>query len=140
MTCQGSVDVPIRDHISLCGKTVCKGVLATSLFLELVSVPTEPCFSISTVEAPSLACNFRAIANPTTPPPITACVKSAFSLAVAENCRLVAPLKIDLEKARVGIMTMREGFELAERSTGNDAKDTGGIESEEQRPRKDKMQ
>jgi hypothetical protein len=57
----------------------------TSLFLELVSVPTEPCFSINTVDAPSLACNFRAIVNPTTPPPITACVKSDSLLVLVEN-------------------------------------------------------
>lgn len=57
----------------------------TSLFRELVSVPTEPCFSIRTVEASSLACSFWAIARPTTPPPITACVKSAFRDGVVEN-------------------------------------------------------
>lgn len=57
----------------------------TSLFRELVSVPTEPCFSISTVDAPSLDCSFCAIASPTTPPPITACVKSASLLRLVEN-------------------------------------------------------
>lgn len=57
----------------------------TSEFLELVSVPTEPCFSIKTVDAPSLACSCRAIASPTTPAPITACVKSALRAVVAEK-------------------------------------------------------
>lgn len=42
---------------------------------------------MSTVDAPSLACSFRAIANPTTPPPITACVKSAFLLTLDEKGR-----------------------------------------------------
>jgi hypothetical protein len=59
----------------------------TSLFRELVSVPTEPCFSISTVDTPSLAWSFRAIAKPTTPPPITACVKSASLRMLVENDR-----------------------------------------------------
>jgi hypothetical protein len=57
----------------------------TSLFRELVSVPTTPCFSINTVDAPSLACSLRAIARPTTPPPMTACVKSAFLFRLVEN-------------------------------------------------------
>jgi hypothetical protein len=63
----------------------------TSLFRELVSVPTEPCFSINTVEAPSRAWSFLAIAKPTTPPPMTACVKSASLLMVDEkdlDCRV----------------------------------------------------
>ena len=76
----------------------------TSLFLELVSVPTDPCFSIRTVDAPSLSCNLRAIASPTTPPPMTACVKSASRLILDENCRLVDLFKMELEKARMGIM------------------------------------
>ena len=80
------------------------GAHVTSLFLELVSVPTDPCFSIRTVDAPSLSCSFRATASPTTPPPITACVKSACRLILVENCRLVAALMIVLEKARVEIM------------------------------------
>ena len=42
-----------------------------SEFLLLVSCPTEPCFSIRTVNVPSLAANWRAIASPTTPAPIT---------------------------------------------------------------------
>lgn len=57
----------------------------TSEFLELVSVPIAPCFSIKTVLAPSLDCNFRAIASPTAPAPITACVKSALRGALVEN-------------------------------------------------------
>ena len=67
-------------------------------------MPTDPCFSIKTVEAPSLACSFRAIARPTTPPPITACVKSASLLVLEEKCRLVDASSMDLEKARVSIM------------------------------------
>ena len=58
----------------------------TSLFRELVSVPTEPCFSIKTVDAPSLYCSLRAIARPTTPPPITAWVKSASRCMLDEKC------------------------------------------------------
>ena len=80
---------------------------STSLFLELVSVPTEPCFSIRTVDAPSLSCNFRAIASPTTPPPMTACVKSVSRRMLDENCRLVVAFKMALEKARGGIMMSR---------------------------------
>ena len=59
----------------------------TSLFLLDVSVPTLPCFSISIVLAPSLACSCLAIANPTTPPPMIACVKSACNLEVVEKNR-----------------------------------------------------
>lgn len=80
-------------------------MLITSLFLELVSVPTDPCFSIRTVDAPSLSCSFRAIARPTTPPPITACVKSASRRMLDEKLRVVAVFKMVLERARVGIMT-----------------------------------
>jgi len=43
----------------------------TSLFRLLVSVPTAPCFSIRSVDAPSRCCNRLAIDNPTAPPPIT---------------------------------------------------------------------
>ena len=89
----------------------------TSLFLELVSVPTEPCFSMSTVDAPPLSCSFRAIASPTTPPPMTACVKSASRRTLDERCRLVAAFKIMLEKARVGIMMPRKERTKKERST-----------------------
>lgn len=59
----------------------------TSLFLELVSVPTELCFSMSTVELLSRDCSLRAIASPTTPPPMTACVKSALWRILLEKCR-----------------------------------------------------
>lgn len=58
----------------------------TSLFRELVSVPADPCFSISTVETDgSRDCSLRAMARPTTPPPITAWVKSAWRRAVEEK-------------------------------------------------------
>lgn len=71
----------------------------TSLFLELVSVPTEPCFSINIVDTPSLNCSFRAIASPITPPPITACVKSVSLLRLVENAR--EPIDLDeIEVAR----------------------------------------
>ena len=46
-------------------------VSITSEFLLLVSCPTEPCLSITTVAVPSRAANWRAIASPTTPAPIT---------------------------------------------------------------------
>lgn len=59
----------------------------TSLFRELVSLPTIPCFSIKTTFAPSTICNLRATAKPTTPAPITACVKSALEAFVVENSR-----------------------------------------------------
>ena len=42
-----------------------------SEFLLLVSCPTELCFSSRIVEVPSLAANWRAIASPTAPAPIT---------------------------------------------------------------------
>jgi hypothetical protein len=64
----------------------------TSLFRELVSVPTEPCFSIRTVDDPSRDWSRRAIAKPTTPPPITACVKSAVLGRLVENDREVNDL------------------------------------------------
>ena len=80
----------------------------TSLFLELVSVPTEPCFSIRTVDALSLSCSFRAIASPTTPPPMTACVKSASRRVLEEKCRLVVAFKMALEKTRVGIIVLKK--------------------------------
>ena len=77
----------------------------TSLFLELVSVPTDPCFSIRTVDAPLLDCSLRAIANPTTPPPMTACVKSASLRMLDEKWRLVVAFSMEFEKARVDIIT-----------------------------------
>ena len=49
----------------------------TSLFRELVSVPTWLCFSIRTVEAEERCWSLRAMARPITPPPMTAWVKSA---------------------------------------------------------------
>jgi hypothetical protein len=57
----------------------------TSEFLELVSVPTAPCFSMRTELAPSLDCSFRAMASPTAPAPTIACVKSARRGALVEN-------------------------------------------------------
>lgn len=66
----------------------------TSEFLELVSIPTAPFLSIKTVDTPSLACNFLATARPTTPPPITACVKSAL-LSADEVKALDTCLKSD---------------------------------------------
>jgi hypothetical protein len=57
----------------------------TSEFLELVSVPTEPCFSIKTVDTPSFAWSLRAMARPTTPAPIMAWVKSAFLCTLVVN-------------------------------------------------------
>lgn len=81
----------------------------TSLFLELVSVPTDPCFSIKTVDAPSLCCSFRAIASPITPPPTTACVKSASRLMLDEKLRLAAVLRMEWEMAGVAIMTLVNG-------------------------------
>lgn len=57
----------------------------TSLFRELVSVPTWPCFSIRTVEAESRCWSLRAMARPITPPPMTACVKSAFRCMLEEK-------------------------------------------------------
>lgn len=47
------------------------GRVPTSEFRELVSSPTRPFRSISTVLLSSRAANCRAIANPTAPPPIT---------------------------------------------------------------------
>jgi len=41
----------------------------TSELLELVSVPTAPCLSMSTVLVPTLAASCLAIARPTAPPP-----------------------------------------------------------------------
>jgi len=63
----------------------------TSLLRLLVSVPTALCCSIRTVDVveeevvPPLCCccwRRRAMARPTAPPPITACVKSACARAV----------------------------------------------------------
>lgn len=71
----------------------------TSLFLELVSVPTDPCFSINIVDVPSLAWSFRPIARPTTPPPITAWVKSAGLLRLVENAWELSDLE-EMEVAR----------------------------------------
>lgn len=51
-----------------------------------VSEPTRLCFSINTVLTPSLCCNLLAMARPTAPPPITACVKSAPLGALVEKC------------------------------------------------------
>jgi hypothetical protein len=79
----------------------------TSLFLELVSVPTDPCFSIKTVDAPSLAWSFLAIANPTTPPPITACVKSASLLRLVEKSLEDKVLDVDSEALRDTNMLMK---------------------------------
>ena len=59
----------------------------TSELRLLVSLPTMPCFSISTVLTPSLCCSLLAMARPTAPPPITACVKSAGRVAVLEKQR-----------------------------------------------------
>jgi len=57
----------------------------TSLFRELVSVPTWPCFSIRTVEAESRCWSLRAMARPITPPPMTAWVKSALRDVLEEK-------------------------------------------------------
>jgi hypothetical protein len=81
----------------------------TSLFRELVSVPTDPCFSINTVEAPSLACSLWAIARPTTPPPTTACVKSAFLFRLVEKDLVQRVLVVEI--VRVENM-VREGTQL----------------------------
>jgi len=62
-----------------------KGRIYTSEFRLLVSVPTLPWRSISTVDTPSLSWSFRAIAKPTTPPPITAWVKSALRTLLVEK-------------------------------------------------------
>lgn len=43
----------------------------TSEFRELVSIPTPPFLSISSVLVPSLTANRLAIASPTAPPPMT---------------------------------------------------------------------
>jgi hypothetical protein len=43
----------------------------TSEFRLLVSVPTDPCRSSKIVDVPSLEANWRAIASPTTPAPMT---------------------------------------------------------------------
>lgn len=45
--------------------------LRTSELRLLVSIPAASCFSMSTVEVPSLAASFLATARPTTPPPMT---------------------------------------------------------------------
>lgn len=57
----------------------------TSLLRELVSVPADPCFSIKMVELEGRDWSFRAMARPTTPPPITAWVKSALRRVVEEK-------------------------------------------------------
>lgn len=75
----------------------------TSLFRELVSVPTEPCFSIKTVDAPSLCCSLRAMARPTTPPPITAWVKSAFRRMLDEKCLELEGVVVLCKEARVSM-------------------------------------
>jgi hypothetical protein len=82
----------------------------TSLFRELVSVPTEPCFSMRTVDAPSLSWSLRAIARPTTPPPITACVKSAFCRMHVEKCleEGPGPVNVDRESTRNENMADRQ--------------------------------
>lgn len=59
----------------------------TSELRLLVSLPTIPCFSINTVLTPSRCCSLLAIARPTAPPPMTACVKSACLVAVLEKQR-----------------------------------------------------
>jgi hypothetical protein len=60
-----------RNHVLAPRKLVHFYVCLASEFLLLVSCPTEPCFSIKTVEVPCLAANWRAIASPTTPAPTT---------------------------------------------------------------------
>lgn len=57
----------------------------TSLFRLDVSMPTALFRSTSNVLVPSLAANLRAIARPTAPPPMTACVKSALTAFVLLN-------------------------------------------------------
>lgn len=104
----------------------------TSLLRELVSVPTVPCFSIRTVDAPSLDWSLRAIASPTTPPPITACVKSTSLFVVDEkdlawifrgtdrNKARDVNMMVDRNNARKG--RLADGFNnerLINRITGN---------------------
>lgn len=48
----------------------------TSELRLLVSEPTIPCLSIKMVDVPVRAASWRAMASPTAPPPMTACVKS----------------------------------------------------------------
>lgn len=86
----------------------------TSLFRELVSVPTDPCFSIKTVEADERDCSLRAMARPTTPPPTTACVKSALRWAVEEKvlwsglgCLEMVDVVVAREKARKIMLAMK---------------------------------
>jgi len=74
----------------------------TSLFRELVSVPTWPCFSIRTVEAESRCWSLRAMARPITPPPMTACVKSAYLGILEEKC-----LEFDVIDLNCGVVRER---------------------------------
>ena len=80
----------------------------TSLFRELVSVPTWPCFSIRTVEAESRCWSLRAMASPITPPPMTAWVKSAFRGVLEENFfdfeMVDLNWRVDRERARNEVM------------------------------------
>jgi hypothetical protein len=114
-------------------KTATKKMVHTSEFLELVSVPTAPCFSIKSVETPSLACNFLAIASPTTPAPITACVKSAFRLALDEKARDVRAMDVDnVLEANIA----RDGKILG--ACIKDREDGGGISMHVERQQRDR--
>lgn len=62
-------------------------MIPTSELRLLVSLPTMSCFSINTTDAPSICCSLLAIARPTAPAPITACVKSAWRVVVEEKQR-----------------------------------------------------
>lgn len=84
----------------------------TSLFRELVSVPTDPCFSIRMVELDGRDCSLRAMARPTTPPPITACVKSALRRVFEEKVlwkvfRYFGMVGVAREKARKIMLVRR---------------------------------
>ena len=80
----------------------------TSLFRELVSVPTWLCFSIRTTEAEERCWSLRAMASPITPPPMTAWVKSALRDGLEEKFLDFEMVDLngrgDRERARNGVM------------------------------------